>query len=132
MNARQQRFCDGVIAGKSHTQAYADAGFTAKNPASGAEQLLRNTKVRDYINAGLAKLSAKIELTAEAVLNVHKEIAFNPNNPLKERRGSADSLMRHLGLNNDRLKVTHEMTEDEARQKVMQLLKLARERTKGQ
>src|SRR5574343_963874 len=49
MNQRQELFCQGLFSGKTGTQAYIGAGYSPKNAASGAVQLLRNPNVQARI-----------------------------------------------------------------------------------
>ena len=46
LNARQRGFVLGLVAGKSQTQAYRDAGYASSTPEVNASRLLRNAKVR--------------------------------------------------------------------------------------
>lgn len=53
---KQLLFADGVLAGKSHTQAYKDAGYACKSDnaaAVGASKMVRKAKVSRYIELSL-------------------------------------------------------------------------------
>lgn len=47
--ARWELFCQGILAGKSATQAYKDAGFAGKGARSSAARLLANADVQARI-----------------------------------------------------------------------------------
>lgn len=51
LSDQQRRFCEGVVAGLSHVDAYLAAGYQSSGKAaeSSASRLLRNAKVAEYV-----------------------------------------------------------------------------------
>lgn len=89
LNARQRKFVLGLVAGKSQSQAYRDAGYASSTPDVNASRLLRNARVR----------AAFLEL---AEVTQHGEIA-----DAAERQAFWTSVMRDPSVDmRDRLKAS--------------------------
>ena len=61
MNSRHKKFCEGIVAGKSNQQAYADAGYesTGSVASAAATRLLKNVKIENRISAMLEKTESE-------------------------------------------------------------------------
>lgn len=75
-NARHERFCREYVIDGNATQAYIRAGYSAKGASQSAEKLLRKTEVSARIAALRAKVTDKLEITAERVLREAARLAF--------------------------------------------------------
>lgn len=78
LNFRQQKFVQGVLAGKNGVQAYIDAGYEARGHAAevNAARLLRNAEVSAAVTAAKQKAAAAFDVTAERVVRGLAAIAF--------------------------------------------------------
>jgi phage terminase small subunit len=74
LNAKQQRFVEEYLLDLNATQAAIRAGYSAKTAAEQASDLLRNPKVAVAVEAGKAKRSQKVGVTAEYVLENLQEV----------------------------------------------------------
>lgn len=68
LSAKHKRFVAEYLKDLNATQAYIRAGYSAKGADVSASRLLGKASVREAIAAGQAKLSEKLEITAEKVL----------------------------------------------------------------
>lgn len=72
MTEKQKMFCDEYLAnGLNATQAYLTVYKNVKNKASAAEmasRLLRNVKVREYIDVALAKIHDEKTMDAKEIM----------------------------------------------------------------
>ncbi len=72
MTEKQKMFCDEYLAnGLNATQAYLSIYKNVKNKASAAEmasRLLRNVKVREYIDVALAKIHDEKTMDAKEIM----------------------------------------------------------------
>lgn len=61
---REERFCQEVAAGNSQTQAYLNAGYTAKNNVVAATQSSKLLRTRSYLSEriGELRLAARTQL----------------------------------------------------------------------
>lgn len=62
-NPRHELFAEGLVSGKSATQAYIDAGYSEKGAEVSASQLLRNPKVAARIDELKARIAKRVEIT---------------------------------------------------------------------
>lgn len=93
LNVRQLAFANGVLAKKSATESYIDAGYSEKGAEVSASQLLRNPKVAKYI------ASAKSKAAASAVNLHHRAKASLPQGYIGLRipNAVATALIAQLG-----------------------------------
>ena len=68
LTARQQKFCDEYLICGNATQSAIKAGYSEKYAGQNADKLLKNTKVKEYINSNMAQMSSDKIATAEEVL----------------------------------------------------------------
>ncbi len=76
LNDRQTAFVAAYVAYRNATKAAIEAGYSHKTAASQGERLLRNVEVRAAIDAGLAKLADRAEVTAERIIRERARLAF--------------------------------------------------------
>jgi phage terminase small subunit len=78
LSDKHQRFVAEYLIDQNASAAYKRAGYKAKGNSAevNAARLLRNAQIRAAIAAGTAKTLAKLELTAERVLQEVARIAF--------------------------------------------------------
>jgi phage terminase small subunit len=107
MNARQTLFVAEYLKDQNAKQAAIRAGYSAVSAEVNGPRLLGNAEVRAAIDAGLAKLTSKAELTAEWVLNRLQEEAVVGDETTPASRVKALELCgRYLALWEDRLHLT--------------------------
>lgn len=70
LRPRHLKFVEGVLAGKSSTQAHPGAGYRATEPAArrNASRLLTNADVQSAIAAAREKAMQHLDVTAEAIV----------------------------------------------------------------
>ncbi|WP_066681702.1 terminase small subunit [Sphingomonas sp. CCH9-E2] len=87
MNEKQARFAQEYIIDTNATQAAIRAGYSERTAYSQGERLLKHAEVRAEIARLRAKLSEKLEITAENVVKRWWEIATaDPNELIQFRR----------------------------------------------
>jgi phage terminase small subunit len=101
LNAKQTLFVQGVIEGKSGTEAAELAGFGPKNPGGSAAALMRRPNIAAAIAVGRDRLARKHEITADRLLSQLAIVAFGDVRALFDAGG--------------RLKGIHELDENVAR-----------------
>ena len=74
MTPKQRRFVAEYLKDQNATQAAIRAGFSAKTAHSSGPRLLDDVGVKAAIEAGMKKVEAKAEVSAEYVLTSLKEI----------------------------------------------------------
>ncbi|WP_214797692.1 terminase small subunit [Exiguobacterium sp. s5] len=68
MNERQKRFCDEYLVDLNATQAAIRAGYSEKYAGQNADKLLKNTKIKDYIDARLKSKERSLIASQDEVL----------------------------------------------------------------
>lgn len=74
LNPKQQRFVAEYLTDSNATQAAIRAGYSAKTAEQIGYQLLQKPSVREAVKTGLAKITGKLEITAESLIREVKEI----------------------------------------------------------
>ena len=123
LNDRQRRFCEEIVQGKSATQAYIAAGFSAKGAAQGAERLLRNVDVSAKVDEMRTQSAERAGITVDYILerlqdNLERALTAEP---VRDRDGNetgeyvyegavanraAELLGKYLGMFSDRVEHT--------------------------
>ena len=75
MNERQKRFADEFIKLGNATKAAINAGYSEKYAGANADKLLKNTKIRAYIDDQPSELHKKNIMDAEEALSILSDIA---------------------------------------------------------
>lgn len=79
LTPKQQRFADEWLIDMNGTAAAIRAGYSVKSAEVTASKLLRNPKVRAYIDQRMAELSRRTGVTQERIIRELARIAFvNP------------------------------------------------------
>lgn len=81
LTARQELFCREYLADRERngTRAALKAGYNQNSAHVAASRLLKHDKVRAYMQALLAPHLAKLDLSAERILEEYKSMAFANN-----------------------------------------------------
>lgn len=83
LSDRQQRFCEEYMIDLNATQAYIRAGYSPQRAHVSASQLLARPSIQKYLHDLKAKVSERISVTRDRVLQEYAAIAFaNPKNVL--------------------------------------------------
>ena len=83
MNVRQQRFCDEYLVDLNATKAAIRAGYSEKYAGQNADKLLKNTKIRNYIDARLNAKERSLIASQDEVLETLTRIIMG------DERGTA-------------------------------------------
>lgn len=97
---RQRRFCEEYMVDMIGKQAAIRAGYNPKTAESQASRLLTYAKVQEYIAELRAKVSEKLELTKEMIINELRCVAMSDIRGFYREDGS--------------LKPINELTEEQA------------------
>lgn len=76
LNEKQKRFCKEYVIDLNGKQAAIRAGYAEKSAEVKASQLLRLVKVQEYVAKLQGKITNKLEITAERVLQEYAKIGF--------------------------------------------------------
>lgn len=68
LTVKQQRFCDEYLACLNATQAAIKAGYAEKYAGQNADKILKNTKVKEYIENRMAEKEAELIADQNEVL----------------------------------------------------------------
>ncbi len=90
MTPKQLRFAQGLAAGKDQTQAYIDAGYSARGPAATAHasRLARNGMVKDYVSRAMEKGLQKAELKAADVIGYLARVMVEGTEEARKSNGT--------------------------------------------
>lgn len=77
LNLKQRRFCEYYALHFNGTKAAIEAGYSKAAAGQQSSTLLKNPKVREYLDHLTRKASKKIEITREAVLQEMAALAFS-------------------------------------------------------
>lgn len=68
MNERQKRFCDEYLVCLNATQAAIKAGYSEKYAGQNADKLLKNTKIKDYLDNRLNEKERSLIASQDDIL----------------------------------------------------------------
>ena len=108
MTEKQKRFCDEYLIDLNGTRAYKAAYPSVKNEntaAAGASELLRNPKVRAYLDEQLETLHSERTADAAEVMEFLTEIMRDEGEGSVPRLKAAELLGKRFGLFTDKLNV---------------------------
>ena len=78
LNERQIKFCENYLTnGLNGSKAALDAGYAEKGVDTAASRLLRDVKVKDYLDSKRQKVADKFEITHDKITEKLAEIAFS-------------------------------------------------------
>lgn len=108
LTARELDFVTEYRVDGNATQAAIRAGYSARSANTQGSRMLQKPYIQDELARRAARTARRHEITIDTIAQEHGDIAFgNPdalNTTLKwsDKRGSLDSLARHLGMFVDR------------------------------
>lgn len=76
LSDKQERFCREYLRDLNATQAAIRAGYSKRSAEMQASRLLRNDKVKKFLETNSKKIADKLEISAERVLNELAKLAF--------------------------------------------------------
>ena len=97
LSPRQRSFVLGLIAGKSQTQAYRDAGYVTSAPEVNASRLMRNAKVRSAFREAAAIVQSGAVADAVERQEFWTSVMRDPNIHLRDRLKASELLGRAGG-----------------------------------
>ena len=92
MTPKQAAFVAEYLVDRNATQAAIRAGYSKKTAGQIGDENLKKPEIRAAIDAGLAKLSGKIEITAERVLRERARLAFFDPRKLFTEKGEPKAI----------------------------------------
>lgn len=108
MTDKQKRFADEYIIDLNGTRAYKAAYPNVKSDETAAvnsSKMLRNTKVREYIDEQLAAIKSTKTAEASEVLEYLTDVMRGKEESTQNRLKAAELLGKRFGLFTDKLKV---------------------------
>ena len=101
LSPKQEKFCrEYVLNGENGRQAYIKAGYSEKTADQGAVQLLRNTKVKDYLEELKKEASEFFKVDQKWLFDKYMELyELHRDGTPAVAKGSMDSVAKMLGLN---------------------------------
>ena len=89
LSPRHEKFCHGIAAGKSATQAYIEAGYSENGAGQSGERLLKNADVSKRIKELRQESEKSMEFDRMDYLETLKErfLTLSPNDPVCARYG---------------------------------------------
>lgn len=101
LTPQQKKFCDEYLKTLNATQAYKIAYpgcKTDKVASQSGSRLLRNDKVKTYVNKRQKEKERKAIITVDEILNELKKIATNPKEHSGNRMKAMELCGKHLGM----------------------------------
>lgn len=107
LTPKQKNFADEYCAEQNATKAAIRAGYSKDTAEQQGSRLLRNVKVRQYIDEKLERLSRKTDITAEWVINELKKNhqLAQQNNEINASNKALELLGKHLQLFTDKMQL---------------------------
>ena len=105
---KQRRFCDEYLIDANATRAYKAAYPNIKSDEGAsvcASKLLRNPKVKDYLDEQMAKISSSKIASAEEVLEFLSEVMRNKHEETRNRIKAGELMGKRHGLFKDTISV---------------------------
>jgi phage terminase small subunit len=101
LTEKQKRFCEEYLIDLNGTRPYRVAYPSVKKEetaAANAARLLRNAKVRDFIQKLKQERESRVLVSQDDVIKAIQEIAFDVSEKAKDRLRALELLCRHLGM----------------------------------
>lgn len=119
LNARHKRFAEEYVKDLNGTQAYKRAGYNVKDDATAAinaTRLLRNDKVKAYIQELQNKRSEKLKVDAQYVLKHLIKLAEAKHDYVenKDRIKCLELIGKHIGMFTDKIEHSGSMNNNVA------------------
>lgn len=115
LSHRQRLFADGILAGKSYKASAETAGYAPGRAAEVAgNRLMKNPKVKAYIDSRAQKIYDKYEITQDKVMRTYAVLAWYDPRKFYHEDGSLkpitelddDTVMALLGIEVETAKIT--------------------------
>jgi phage terminase small subunit len=122
MNPKQSRFCEEYLVDLNATQAAIRAGYSEKTAYSAGHANLKKPEIAAFIAAGMAARSQRTTITQDKVLADLEAVKQNAMSKTTDKDGyirmtnptaalkACELQGRHLGMWNDRIAVTGEVS----------------------
>ena len=114
MTPKQACFVQEYLIDLNATQAAIRAGYSANGADVQGARLLANARISVAIHEAMAERSKRTEITADRVLSEYARIAFAKTSladvSIGDQLYALNALGRHLGLFNDKVHVTGQLT----------------------
>jgi phage terminase small subunit len=94
---RQQKFCDEYLKHPVATDAAIKAGYSEKYAGQNADKLLKNTKVREYLNSFQKNINQKNIKSVEEVQEWWTSIIEDGEETTKDRLRASELLVKSKG-----------------------------------
>ena len=110
LSEKQKRFCEEYLIDLNGTQAATRAGYSAKTANEQAARLLAKVSVQAYVQSLQKKVSTKLEITRERILNELARIAFSDVRVYFDEEGN---LKKFEDINDDQAAAVSSVETDE-------------------
>lgn len=98
LTPKQKRFIEEYLIDSNGTQAAIRAGFSEKTANQQAAQMLREPRIRKYLDEQRAKHAERHGVTIEYIVNGFKAVAEDPNSTGAEKNSALDKLAKREGF----------------------------------
>ena len=101
LTEKQKRFCEEYLIDLNATRANRAAYPSVKKDATAAQaasRMLRNVKVRDFIQELKQERESRVLVSQDDVIKAIQEIAFDVSEKAKDRLRALELLCRHFGM----------------------------------
>lgn len=125
MDEKHRKFASTYLLNGGNGKAAAiAAGYSPRSAEVQASRLLKNAKVRAFLDARAASLSKKVEVDAEKILGRLADIAFSPIARFNDQIKALELLGKNLRLFTDKVELSGSIG-------LAERMREARERTSG-
>ena len=100
LSQRQKLFAENIVKGMSHTAAAIAAGYSKKSAGFNADKLLKNTKIREYMEKLNEPREKEVGLTIEQIKSELSKIAQCEEALPCDRMKAMDLLCKIQGIYN--------------------------------
>lgn len=98
LTIKQKKFADIYIETGNATKAAIESGYNAKYAATNTDKLLKNTKIKEYIDTRLKELDNDAIAKQEEILKTITAIMRNKGYKAMERLKAAELLMKKYNM----------------------------------
>lgn len=112
-NPRQQRFIDAWLITGNATQSAKNAGYSEASAHVQGYLLLRNDKIKAAIDARIAELAGKCDVTEQEIIQALRDEAFNKEGTFARDRIRAIELLAKIkGMLSEHLRIDIEVIKE--------------------
>lgn len=98
LSIKQKKFADIYLETGNATKAAIEAGYNEKYAATNTDKLLKNTKIKEYIDTRLKELDNDAIAKQEEILKIITSIMRNKSYKATERLKAAELLMKKYDM----------------------------------